>query len=48
LLAIGLAYALQEVERVPAGVDDEPLDLVVTEDAVHDVVASARHRRSAP
>ncbi len=30
-LAIGLAFALQEVETVPAGPADEPLDAVVTE-----------------
>ena len=34
-LAIGLAFALQEVEAVPAGPLDEPLDAVVTELACH-------------
>lgn len=29
--AIGAAYAAQEVAHVPAGPDDQPLDLVVTE-----------------
>ncbi len=32
-VAIGLAFALQEVEAVPAGPADEPLDAVVTEAA---------------
>lgn len=40
LLAIGLAFAAQEVDEVPAGPADEALDLVVTEDAVHDVAGS--------
>ncbi len=34
-LAIGLAFALQEVEAVPVGPADEPLDVVVTEAASH-------------
>jgi 5-formyltetrahydrofolate cyclo-ligase len=34
-LAIGLAFALQEVEAVPAGPADEPLDAIVTETASH-------------
>lgn len=31
VLAIGVAYAAQEVERVPAGIHDELLDWIVTE-----------------
>ena len=31
LRAIGIAFAVQEVEAVPVGAHDEPLDLVVTE-----------------
>jgi 5-formyltetrahydrofolate cyclo-ligase len=31
LLAVGLAFAVQEVEHVPAGPSDAPLDAVVTE-----------------
>ncbi len=34
-LAIGLAFALQEVETVPSGPEDEPLDAVVSELASH-------------
>jgi 5-formyltetrahydrofolate cyclo-ligase len=34
-LAIGLAFAAQEVGEVPAGPHDQPLDAVVTERAVH-------------
>ncbi len=34
-LAIGIAFALQEVEEVPAGPADEPLDAIVTEQASH-------------
>ncbi len=34
-LAIGLAFALQEVKAVPAGPADEPLDAIVTERASH-------------
>jgi 5-formyltetrahydrofolate cyclo-ligase len=33
-LAIGLAFAVQELAEVPAGPEDEPLDLVVTEAGV--------------
>jgi 5-formyltetrahydrofolate cyclo-ligase len=33
-LALGLAFSVQEVERVPAGPDDASLDAVVTEDEV--------------
>ena len=33
-LALGLAFSAQEVERVPAGPDDAPLDAVVTEDGL--------------
>ena len=29
--AVGIAFAAQEVEAVPAGPRDEPLDLVLTE-----------------
>lgn len=35
VLAIGLAFALQEVERVPTTERDERLDSIVTEIAVH-------------
>lgn len=31
ILAVGLAFSAQEVERVPAGPDDAPLDAVATE-----------------
>jgi len=31
VLAVGIAYAGQRFESVPAGADDEPLDWVVTE-----------------
>jgi 5-formyltetrahydrofolate cyclo-ligase len=31
ITAVGLAFSAQEVERVPAGPDDAPLDAVVTE-----------------
>ena len=34
-LAIGIAFALQEVEEVPAGPADEPLDAIVTEQETH-------------
>jgi 5-formyltetrahydrofolate cyclo-ligase len=34
-LAIGLAFALQEVAEVPLAASDEPLDVVVTELALH-------------
>jgi 5-formyltetrahydrofolate cyclo-ligase len=34
-LAIGVAFAAQEVEEVPTGPRDQPLDAVVTERAVH-------------
>jgi len=34
-LAIGVAFAAQEVDRVPTGPRDQPLDAVVTERAVH-------------
>jgi 5-formyltetrahydrofolate cyclo-ligase len=34
-LAIGVAFAAQEVDEVPTGPRDEPLDAVVTERAVH-------------
>jgi 5-formyltetrahydrofolate cyclo-ligase len=34
-LAIGLAFALQEVAEVPATPSDEPLDAVITEQALH-------------
>jgi 5-formyltetrahydrofolate cyclo-ligase len=34
-LAIGLGFALQEVEEVPAGPADEPLDAIVTETGSH-------------
>ena len=37
--AVGLAYAAQEVPAVPHGVDDQPLDLIVTE---RDVIEPAR------
>jgi len=30
-MAVGLAFSAQEVERVPAGPDDAPLDAIVTE-----------------
>jgi 5-formyltetrahydrofolate cyclo-ligase len=33
-LAVGLAFSVQEVERVPAAEDDAPLDLVLTENGV--------------
>jgi 5-formyltetrahydrofolate cyclo-ligase len=33
-LAIGVAFAAQELAEVPAGPDDQPLDLVVTEEGV--------------
>ena len=33
-LAIGLAFSCQEVERIPVGVHDEPLDWIVTETEV--------------
>ena len=35
VMAIGVAFAVQEVERVPAEPHDEPLDAVVTE---HDII----------
>jgi 5-formyltetrahydrofolate cyclo-ligase len=35
VLAIGLAFALQEVERVPTTERDQPLDWIVTETAGH-------------
>jgi 5-formyltetrahydrofolate cyclo-ligase len=31
IIAVGLAFAAQEVERVPVAEDDAPLDAVVTE-----------------
>jgi 5-formyltetrahydrofolate cyclo-ligase len=34
VLAVGLAYAAQEVPAVPHDVDDQPLDLVVTENEI--------------
>ena len=34
VLAIGVAFALQEVERVPTGAYDQTLDMVITEQAV--------------
>jgi 5-formyltetrahydrofolate cyclo-ligase len=34
-LAIGVAFAAQELDEVPAGPHDQPLDAVVTERAVH-------------
>ena len=34
ITAVGVAFAAQEVEQVPAGPGDEPLDLVVTENEV--------------
>jgi 5-formyltetrahydrofolate cyclo-ligase len=34
-LAIGLAFAIQEVEEVPAGPSDQLLDAVVTEQTIH-------------
>jgi 5-formyltetrahydrofolate cyclo-ligase len=34
-LAIGLAFALQEVDEVPVAPFDEPLDAVITEAALH-------------
>ncbi|HYZ26573.1 MAG TPA: 5-formyltetrahydrofolate cyclo-ligase [Geminicoccaceae bacterium] len=34
-LAIGVAFAAQEVDEVPTGPRDQPLDAVVTERAVH-------------
>lgn len=34
ILAVGLAFAAQEVERVPADPWDMPLDLVATEQGV--------------
>lgn len=34
-LAIGVAFAAQEVDEVPTGLRDEPLDAVVTERDVH-------------
>jgi 5-formyltetrahydrofolate cyclo-ligase len=33
-IAVGLAFSVQEVERVPSAEDDAPLDAVVTEDGV--------------
>lgn len=33
IMAVGIAYAAQEVDTVPTGPDDEPLDWVVTEKA---------------
>jgi 5-formyltetrahydrofolate cyclo-ligase len=35
LLAVGVAFAGQEVSEVPNGPDDEALDAVITEEAVH-------------
>lgn len=35
LLTIGVGFAAQEVERVPTGPYDEPLDWIVTEHAAH-------------
>jgi len=35
VLAIGVAFAAQQVDRVPTDVHDQPLDLVITERAVH-------------
>lgn len=35
LLTIGVGFAAQEVERVPTGPHDEPLDWIVTERAAH-------------
>lgn len=35
LLTIGVGFAAQEVERVPTGPFDEPLDWIVTEHAAH-------------
>lgn len=40
VLAIGLAFAAQEMDAIPAGPADEVLDLVVTEDAVHRVAGA--------
>lgn len=42
VLAIGLAFAAQEVDEIPADDTDEVLDLVVTEQAVHDVAGAPR------
>ncbi|EJW12890.1 5-formyltetrahydrofolate cyclo-ligase [Rhodovulum sp. PH10] len=36
VVAIGLAFACQECPRIPVGPFDAPLDLVLTETAVHD------------
>ena len=47
VIAIGIAFAAQEVDEIPAGPTDQVLDLVVTEQAVHDV-AGARGARGAP
>ena len=35
VLAIGVAFAAQEVERIPTDAHDQSLDLVITEKAVH-------------
>lgn len=35
VLAIGVAFAVQEVERVPVDAFDQTLDMIITEQAVH-------------
>jgi len=41
-LAIGLAFALQEVAEVPLTASDEPLDAVITELALHRCAPAGR------
>jgi len=45
-LRVGLSFECQLVERVPMAAGDEPMDLIVTEDAVYRV--SARTASAAP
>ena len=37
MFVIGLAYAGQEVDRIPAGDHDQPLDAILTETGYHPV-----------
>ncbi|MBI1243406.1 MAG: 5-formyltetrahydrofolate cyclo-ligase [Alphaproteobacteria bacterium] len=41
--AVGVAYSVQKVERVPVGKRDQVLDWIVTENEVIDVHEEARH-----
>ena len=47
-VAVGLAYQFQVVSRVPAGVADHPVDLVVTESGVWPTGPGAEDGRSSP